>query len=253
MDSDYENDMTYSDDNVILINSHNAYNIPLKGSENDINHSLRCLPNIPPEVVNVAINIANKLYKQKNCNDEGIQIGPKVLKKDSKDKRDFVCIFAAFNELGCPVDQEYVADLIKFQRSNMEKAFKENGLNITINPILLSKFYVRRLNDIGLGYTFDIENVAKNVENIINTCNNTKTGRDIISGNPVKTTAIGALYLYLTIFNSNVLEIFRSHLAHAWYISPTSYKRYYELISFAYNSLEENPDTDIKVWYEIYI
>lgn len=255
MDSDCENDeLGETCEDVLLVNSHNAYNIPMKGTETDVNSSLRAIPNVSTEIINAAINIANMLYRQKNCNDEGIQIGPKVLKKDSKDKRDFVCIFAAFNELGCPVDQEYVSDLINFPRQQMEKAFKENRLNINVDPVLLSKFYVRRLNDLGLEYILDVEKVANNVRDIIKICNSTKTGRDIISSNQVKPIAIGALYFYLSVFNSDLLDYFKQYLAHAWYISPTSYKRYCELISYAYNSLEDKiDDREIKIWYEDYL
>ena len=259
MEDDFDNDANqlYDEDDdgnavdtPILINTHNSYNIPLKGVETDSNNSIRLLPNIPKEVITLAIDIANKLYRLKNHNEQGIQIGPKVLKKDSKDKRDFVCVFAAFNELGFPVDQEYVAELISFPKNMIDKAFKENSLTIQINPMLLSKFYIKKLNDLGLEYKFDIDNIAEEIGKIIDLCNKTIIGKHIISGNPAKNTAIGALYLYLTIYNSSILEVFKPYLASAWYISPTSYKRYYEQISKAYNTIRDSSDGDIKVWYE---
>ena len=204
---------------------YNPYTMPSYAVEPEAIKEIRS-KRVPSEIINSAITI---FYTLENPNGKT----QKVFKKEKRDRRIFVCIYSAYNMEGLPMDPKHLALMIGMN-IHIDKAFNENMFKIEIDPILLSKFYLRRLNEVKKDIELNVDGIIEEVKRIYDICNETEEGHDYLVNSPVKSISIGILYFYLYIHD--FADIYKDYLKDAWYLSFNCIKKYYVSISNLYNT-----------------
>jgi len=194
--------------------------------------------NLPPIITNYAIEIYYKL--------ENTQV-TKILKKKRRYRKIFVCIYNAYVIAGYPMDPRHLLALLpEFGDLQIDKAFNENLYKIEIDPILLCKFYIDRLNEVNTKNELIVDEIINELKEIYDICVSSPAGKDYIENSPVKTISIGILYFYLYI--NGMADIYKNNVSIAWYLSSNCIKKYYNNISFIYN-IVNTQNHEPTVWY----
>jgi hypothetical protein len=227
-----------SSSNTIVMSGYNPCATIVNNSQPEIVTTIRQLQ-IEVEIISKAMEIFYQINSMK-INDEFYKRA-KSVKGSRKIRLIFYCVFMAYNELECPVDPAYVADIVKLPRKEMEQALGEYAPsgNTIIEPEKMIVFYIRRINAIvaSLGVEYDEIVVDRDVRRIINVCRITPIGKEWVQNTAAKHVAIAALYFYMTdikgfdmIFKN--ISIFEK----ACYLSWACIRRYHDQIAKYYNS-----------------
>lgn len=224
--------------NTIVMNGYNPCATIVNNSQPEIVTTIQQL-SIEIEIISKAIGIFYNINSMK-ISDE-IYKRTKSVKGSRKIRLIFYCVFMAYNELGCPVDPAFVADIVKLPRKEMEQALGEYapaGTTI-IEPEKMIVFYIRRINKIveSMNIKYDECVVDREVRRIIKVCRMTNIGQEWVQNTAAKHVAIAALYFYMTDIKgfdliSKNINIFEK----ACYLSWACIRRYHEQIARYYNS-----------------
>jgi len=227
-----------SSSNTITMSGYNPCATIVNNSQPEIVTTIRQLQ-IEVEIISKAIENFYSINSMK-INDE-IYKRVKSVKGSRKIRLIFYCVFMAYNELECPVDPAYVADIVKMPRKEMEQALGEyspSGTTI-IEPEKMIVFYIRRINAMfaSLGIKYDEVVVDRDVRRIIEVCKITPIGKEWVQNTAAKHVAIAAIYFYMTDIkgfdmiakNINIFE-------KACYLSWACIRRYHDQIAKYYNS-----------------
>ena len=236
---------------VFTENDYNRFITPVSVHEPEGIIQLKKLSIIPEDVRTKAIEIYYEL-EEKMLNIKsmlGANKKPKGMKQNKRLRRLFVCIFRAYNELGHPVDQCYLAEKLGLPKSKIDTAFSENQSYMIINPILLTRFYAKQLEEAVPSIQIDIDQLLEEIQRIYDMCIKSEKGQSTIENNSAKTIAVGLLYFYLQ--TKDMDHLFKPFVEKAWDLSLTCIRRYADIISTLFN---ESPNTIVReprVWYEV--
>jgi hypothetical protein len=176
--------------------------------------------------------------------------GATIVKQGRQERRIFVAVFVAYNECEVPADPFYVAGLCEIGHDRIDEAFNENAIDIHVQPLQMTKFYLQRLNVMSQKYNIEvhlnIEACISDIQMIHDMCIQTRLGRDTLYNNPAKAIAIGLVYYQLHLHDHT--ELFEKYLPEAWFLSLACIHSYYDTITRAYNTLED-PKYNITFWF----
>lgn len=229
--------------NVIVMGGYNAYSTVISTTQPEIVTTIQQLQ-IETEIISKAIDIYYRINSMKMNDNRGNSVGvfqrSKSIKGSRKIRLIFYCVFMSYNELGCPVDPAYAADIVKLPRKEMEQALTEyapSGTTI-IEPEKMIMFYIRRINllvsQLGISYNIDI--IDQEVRRIIEVCRISPIGKEWIENTAAKHVAVAALYFYMNDIKgfdtiSKNIYIFEN----ACYLSWACIRRYHDQITKYYN------------------
>jgi hypothetical protein len=244
--------------NTIVMSGYNAYSTIISKTQPEIVTVLQQLQ-IEIEVISKAIEIFYYINNIKMSDIQGNSVEifrqNKSVKGSRKIRLIFYCVFMAYNELGCPVDPIYVADIVKLPRKEVEQALAEyspSGTTI-IEPEKMIIFYIRRINIIisqsGIKYNENI--IDLEVRRIIEICRRTPIGKEWVQNTAAKHVAVAALYFYMNDMKN--LDICKNiHIfENACYLSWACIRRYYDQITKYYNSDETNQKVAVRFNYSV--
>lgn len=229
--------------NTIVMSGYNAYSTLTSTTQPEIVTTIQQLQ-IEVEVIAKAIEIFYRIHSMKINDNRGNSVEVSRRNKSVKGSRKvrliFYCVFMAYNELGCPVDPAYAADIVKLPRKEIEQALSEYAPpgNTLIQPEKMVMFYIKGINFLvsPLGISYNAEAVDREVRRVIEVCRTTPAGREWIQNTAAKIVAIAALYFYMndikgfeTAHNVSIFE-------QACYLSWACIRRYHEQIAKYYNS-----------------
>jgi hypothetical protein len=199
---------------------------------------------LPPEVTTHAINVFYRLENESAKQTHRI----KSLRKKRKDRRVFICVLIAYNELDCPMDPVVVANITHLPHTEIEQAFNESEINITIDPVKLTKYYLRTINanliesansrgqanktSVELQLNLDI--VYQEIAKIVKICKQKASGREVIDNSPAKHISIGVICFY--IFDIVQMNIPRLIIEKACNLSWACITKYHKQIALLYNT-----------------
>lgn len=151
---------------------------------------------LPGEVIVLAVQYYLGLESE-----NGRQPSPKGLRARRKLRRIFLCVMMALNSVGHPRDPEVVANMVGLPSSEIEQAFNDSSVDLVIDPIALSRFYVHELNLLleqrNLPVRLLPDAVANDLQRILHVCQAKPQGRELLQNNPAKNVCIGTLTFYL--------------------------------------------------------
>jgi hypothetical protein len=185
---------------------------------------------LPPEITSKAIDTFYRLQS-----DVTKQVHPvKSLRKKRKDRCVFLCVFIAYNDSGMPMDPVAVANLTKLDSGEIDQAFNDNTINIVIDPVKLSRYYVQSINTLLEGSQLNVDLVEQEVRKIIEICRQKKSGQEVLENSPAKHISVGVTCFYILDVGS--MNIHRSILERACHLSWACISKYHRQISQLYNA-----------------
>lgn len=182
---------------------------------------------LPYEISSKAVEI---FYRLETTGNKKV----KSLRSRRKNRRIFLSVFLAYNELGCPRDPIAVANAIQMDTSEIEQALSESPINIVIDPIELSQFYTQQINQISPEIAFNVPEVKSEIQRIIETCKQSQVGRETCNNSPAKHIAVGALCFY--ILEILGLPIPRDIFEKACFLSWACLTKYHREVVALYNT-----------------
>ncbi len=198
---------------------------------------------LPPEVTARAITVFYRLENESAKQVHRI----KSLRRKRKERRIFLCVLIAYNELDCPMDAVAVANITHLDHSEIEQAFNESEINITIDPVKLTKYYLRAINtnliDLVNGRGFvkssvelqlNAEVVHQEITKIVKICKQKASGREVIDNSPAKHISVGVICFY--IFDIVQMNIPRLVIERACNLSWACITKYHKQIALLYNA-----------------
>jgi hypothetical protein len=220
----------------LVMNGYSPFGTLSTTAQPEIVNAIQQLP-LENEVVSKAIEVFYEIGIREN---HGYAPRTKSVKGSRKIKCIFYCIFMAYNQLECPVDPSYAADLIGLPRNEIEQAFNEYSPSgaMLIKPEQLLRFYIQRINNLvsKYGIQYNLEALEKESKRIIDVCRSTTAGKEWVENTAAKIVAIVSLYFYLNDIRG--LEIGQNIqiFEHACYLSWACIRRYHEQITRYYNA-----------------
>ena len=194
---------------------------------------------LPPEVTARAITVFYRLENESAKQVHRI----KSLRKKRKERRIFLCVLIAYNELDCPMDPVAVANITRLDHSEIEQAFNESEINITIDPVKLTKYYRRAINTnlvnrgsdkSSVELQLNVEVVHQEITRIVKICKQKASGREVIDNSPAKHISVGVICFY--IFDIVQMNIPRPIIEKACNLSWACITKYHKQIALLYNT-----------------
>lgn len=225
----FEGDPGIAPEEELTVTGYSQFTTPTNVGEPDIIQSIKKLE-LSSEVIAKAIDIHYRMEAENNKRTQH----NKGLRTGKKERRIFVYVFIAFNELGTPMDPVHIASITRIASEEIEQAFNEASVAIKIDPIKYSRYYAESINNYIKPTQLDINVVENNVRMIIDTCKRTKSGQETLNNNPAKNVAVGVLCFYL--LDVARLNINRNIFQTAFHLSWACINKYYKEIATLYNA-----------------
>lgn len=228
--------------NTIIMSGYNAYSTLTSTAQPEIVITIQRLQ-IESEVITKAIEIFYRTNKMKINDNQGTSVDVsrrnKSVKGSKKIRCIFYCVFMAYNELDCPVDPAYAADIVGLPRKEIEQALGEYAPPGTtmIDPKKMTKFYVKRINllIVQTGITYTSDPIDQEVRKIIDVCSLSLAGKEWIQNTAAKLVAIAALYFYMSDIKGFEIARDVTIFEQACYLSWACIRRYHDQITKYYN------------------
>lgn len=218
--------------------------VTISKNEPDILYKIKSLDNIPSNVIMKTLEILEVISSKNKKN----------VKKKNKDKRIFVCLFMAYNDLDMPVDPYYLCEKLNIDVFLINSAFKLNKIDIKVDPIKLSKFYINNLNEVCKTHILNVDYLIEKIEKIISVCSQNSSGKSLLHSTNVKIISIGSIFFYFKTYEEKLIKIYKNFFSKAWYSEIQCIRRYGNLIGYAYNFNENiNNLSNIHLWYDDYL